>query len=69
MTSFRKSGEAEGPNVCGTFTAGIDAVIADTFGQPDWHLNAIEFHSKNKEESERWRDFVFDAIIKGELMP
>lgn len=69
MIGWRKSKYTDGPNDSGTFSAGIDSVIADTFGKPDWHLHAIEFHSKNIAESERWRDFVFDAIVKGELMP
>lgn len=69
MSGWRKGKYTDGPNECGYFTAGIDATIPDIFGKQDWHLHAIEFHSKDRNEAERRRDFVFDAIVNGELRP
>lgn len=67
-SSFRK-GTTDGPTKYGYYTAGIDVVQADIFGLPDWHLHAMQFHSEHKAEAERHRDFVFDAIVAGGLMP
>lgn len=65
MDKYRRGEFTDGPNDCGYFTAGIDAVIPDTFGQPDWHGNAIEFHDKHRNEAERRRDEVF-ALLQRE---
>jgi len=59
---YRKGKYTDGPNPNGYFTAGIDAVKADSFGFPDWHFHAIEFHDKIKTEAERRRDEVFALL-------
>ncbi len=52
----------DGPNGDGYYTAGIDMACSDIFGKPDWHLHAIEFHSKDKAEAESRRD-TFLAVL------
>lgn len=45
-----------------TFTAGIDALRQYPYQNKQWHLHAIEFHHKEKEEAEKLRNLVFDFL-------
>lgn len=52
---LRSSGPAEKSD-SGTWTAGIDAMRSYPFQDTQWHLHAIEFHHKVREEAEALRD-------------
>lgn len=59
---MRSSGPAEQAE-SGTWTAGIDVFREYPGGwKAGWHLNAIEFHHKVKEEAEALRDLWLAAI-------
>jgi hypothetical protein len=52
---LRSSGPAE-QSGSGTWTAGIDAMRSYPFQDTQWHLHAIEFHHKVREEAEGLRN-------------
>lgn len=52
---MRSSGPAE-HHESGTWTAGIDVLRSYPYRETQWHLCAIEFHHKVKEEAEALRD-------------
>jgi hypothetical protein len=60
--SWRASEDTDGPNDSGYYTTGIDAPMADIFGQLDWHIHAIQFHDKDKATAEERRNLVLRAI-------
>jgi hypothetical protein len=61
---WRKGKYTDGPNECGYYTAGIDASMLDIHNTLDWHLHAIEFHSRDKDMAERRRDLVFKLLTE-----
>lgn len=62
MQTMRNSGEAEGPNTDGYYTAGIDLYRPGPGWRDPWHDHAIEFHSKDKAEAERMRDLALARL-------
>jgi len=60
-TDMRKS-ESEQNADSKTWTAGIDVLRQYSYQDRQWHLSAIEFHHKVKEDAEALRDKVFAAL-------
>lgn len=62
---MRSSGPAE-QSGSGTWTAGIDIIRSYPFQDTQWHLHAIEFHHKVRQEAEALRDLWLSAMTEGE---
>jgi len=62
MIEYRKAAYIEQQPDSKTYTASIDA--RRLYSKPDyeWHLSAIEFHHKDKDEAVKLRDAVFDML-------
>jgi hypothetical protein len=58
---YRKSSYIEQQIESRTYTASID-VLRNYGYRDEWHLSAIEFHHKDKNEAEKLRDQVFDLL-------
>lgn len=65
MSIYRKAA-TEGPNASGYYTAPVDAMLAPRMGREDWHLSAVEVHSKVKAVAEMRRDTVLKALVVNE---
>lgn len=62
---MRSSGPAE-QSGSGTWTAGIDIIRSYPFQDTQWHLHAIEFHHKVRQEAEALRDQWLSAMTEGD---
>lgn len=62
LDGARASKYTDGPNECGYWTAGIDMPYVNWRGEQDWHINAIEFHNKDRAVAEGRRDAVIALL-------